>query len=587
MAKHKNQDRAYVLTPERLAANAGSPVVLLDDRAIGRRFRLFDCYPGSNLNEWIRADGFPGSPSDPNEFHQSAENDPGESKALDPTDPLGGLTVVSVRGVLEQRATKHDSGCGGGYCDGHDAVADRLCAALAVGDVLFDVDSPGGAHAGLRENIRRVLEAKKQFGRRITGFANELIGSAAYWWTASICDAIFTPPDGQIGSVGARSAHQSVAGALKKAGVAVTYFCWPDAGKVAFAPELPLSEEGIMRGNRDVAIAGKAFAKAVSRARGISFDEIVALKADALTGQSAVDAGLADGVASFGETLNYALSLVASGGDASMGTTYEKKTTERYEEDDEPTQADDAGETKGDEDDVPPEAPDAPKGDEEEDKKADDADEDEEEDDHPPLPNRMTGRSGSPRRADSRPLPSLQELAGVRKGASMPATISALAPMVSLARDVLRVTNTSTASEAKGALQALVEDASRCAEYETKLRAQQRKAARQERWTLCRALVSAQIPGHERGRVFVDEVDDSGARTMRLSPVYAEMKLGTLRGLVSGLTSKRDPLKTPFNPDASVISNATPSTKETIELAQATGFNPADIAASRRALFGA
>ena len=65
------------------------------------------------------------------------------------------LVRVDLSGPLEQRAGYHDP-CGG-WSDGHDAIAERLCEAFASGDVLLVVDSPGGAAAGLQQAAARAL----------------------------------------------------------------------------------------------------------------------------------------------------------------------------------------------------------------------------------------------------------------------------------------------------------------------------------------------------------------------------------------------------------------------------------------------
>jgi ClpP class serine protease len=227
---------------------------------------------------------------------------------MESTSPLDEpvLTRVDISGPIESKAGFHGE-CGG-WSDGHDAIAERLCAALELGDVLLVVDSPGGAHAGLQQGVNHVLEYKARYGRRVTGWADEMIGSAAYWWTACVCDEIYGPEAMIVGSIGARAAHQSIAGHLAQEGIAVTYFA-STPGKVAFAPELPLSKLGKARGDRDIQIAFRAFAEAVSTYRGLDYEYIVDLDADALPGQMAADAGLVDGVATFFDVLQYTQAL--------------------------------------------------------------------------------------------------------------------------------------------------------------------------------------------------------------------------------------------------------------------------------------
>ncbi len=303
-------EKSYPLTVATIAANAGaSGIVCLDVSAEGRTFRLYSSRPGPSRNMRRNAAG---------EWSPAARADlpSGSSHTIAPVEAGPVLIRVDIRGPLEQQAGYHDP-CAG-WSDGHDAVADRLCAAFAEGDVLLMIDSPGGAAAGLQQNLARAQAAKAKFSRRCTVFADEQIGSAATWWAMGIGDAMFAPPAGQIGSIGARGAHRSIAAMLAKDGVEFTYFVWPNAGKVAFAPELPLSAEAKARGDRDVRIAGEAFCAAVcasviGQRHGLTPESVAALSADMLTGQAAVDAGLCDGVASIEDVTKDALAYAARG----------------------------------------------------------------------------------------------------------------------------------------------------------------------------------------------------------------------------------------------------------------------------------
>lgn len=278
--------RTYQLTPALVAAHSGGPVVCLDSRAIGQTYRLYEERPGPELNTRLdQRDDIVGAA--PLFFESGATVE----------ETGNGLTRVDIYGPIEQRSAASDM-CGM-FVDGHDAIADRMCAAFEAGDVLLVIDSPGGAHAGLQEGVARVLKAKAATGRRVTVFVDECCGSAAFWWAACVGDSICVPESGQVGSIGARSAHASIAGALAMEGVDPTYFVWPGVGKIAFATEFPLSDIGKERGERDTVACGEAFAAAVCAARPqLTRDAIVVLDADMLTGWAAVAAGLADEVAS-------------------------------------------------------------------------------------------------------------------------------------------------------------------------------------------------------------------------------------------------------------------------------------------------
>lgn len=528
----------FTLT-HKLLAEHGSPVICIDDRAIGKRFRLYSERPDASMNELVSK-----------AIRDDVLGADGGVVDVTPSEQIA-FTRVTIRGPIEQRADEY---CG--WSDGHDAIADRMISALEAGNVLMDVDSPGGAHAGLQVAIDRVLEAKSRYGRKVVAYANEMIGSAAYWWVASVADEIYGPEAMLVGSIGARAGHQSVAGALEKAGIETTYFTWPGPGKVAFAPEMPLSELGRQRGDRDVTMAGESFAAAVSKARGISVEDIVALDADVLSGQLAVDAGLVDGIATIEEIEDYLLALAGTEGEsmAKMKSAEAPKTpdearaeeekpeqdtesesSETEDEDDEPEKDSEAGEETEPEE----EGDDEPEKEDEEDE-----DEDEEEDDVPPKKEKKAKVS-----AKKSASASVASLLGLHANASLPAVKSAAIAHSELARAVMSATNTKSPSEALGAFRGLVDDAAEAGKLREQNKDLKRAASYRERMDLLTKLAAADVPGYSRGELFVDEEAD-GKVVSKPSAVYSEMKLSTLRGLVSSKLKSGSPKKSsnPFSP---------------------------------------
>ncbi len=291
---------SYSLTAEIIAAHAGEQILCLAPSGIGRRFRLHAERPGAALNSRVerpRAD-LPG----------------GAAHVVAPVEDAHPLILVRIQGAIEQRAGYYDE-CGG-WSDGHDAICERLCDAFEQGDVLLLVDSPGGAAAGIDQNVTRALAAKTAHGRRVTVYADEMIGSAATWWAMALGDEVYGPPAGQFGSIGARGAHTSIAGALDKEGVVVTYFADPPE-KVALAPERALDATGAARGMRDVTLAADAFraaccASPLGMRGGLTPEYLKELGADMLTGIAAVEAGLADGIDTLENVIAYALALAES-----------------------------------------------------------------------------------------------------------------------------------------------------------------------------------------------------------------------------------------------------------------------------------
>jgi len=564
------QPRSYQLSSALVASSVGAGVVCLAPAGMGRTYRLHASRPGPERNRRIvRADIGADLPS-------------GAAHVIAPVAPL--LTRVDISGPLEQRAGYHDP-CSG-WTDGHDAIAERLCAAFASGDVLLVVDSPGGAAAGLQQAAARALKAKLHHGRRVTVYADEMIGSAAEWWTSVLGDELFLPEAGQVGSIGARGGHESIAGMLEKEGRAVTYFTWPNDGKIAFAPELPLGEIGKARGTRDVSIAGEAFCAAVcGGAIGLRYkldrDAVIALGADMLTGANAVGL-LADGVATFEEVTAYALSLAELGpvepskdSSARQARARGKGTMRTRLEEDEDARARSEDEDKGPPSSQPEGAPSS--------RQTEDPGRD--------IPTKC-GRDGCGVENDkdakfckgcgasmatgtppvegeddapapsSRPLPpgssrvtssaSFAAILGLPEGASVPAQKAALLGWRRVVAKVQTMTGRADSDEQVGALRAIEKDAANAGRYRAernKLRAEGEAA---ERLSLAKRLVDA---GEPRGRVLVDVIKDGKRAGVKLSPMYAEMRIGILRGEVETREAQKKP-RDPFKPDETAAREA-------------------------------
>jgi hypothetical protein len=356
----------------------------------------------------------------------------------------------------------------------------------------------------------------------VTVYADETIGSAAYWWAAVVGDRIYAPESGWIGSVGARAAHVSEAERLAKDGVSVQYFAWPDMGKVAFAPELPLSDVARSRGERDVRMAGEAFARAVVAGRGLSLKRVRALSADLLPAPLALEAGLIDAVASLEDAVAYAVSIasITDEGDMIMSdqehggegqeTPEEPKNEETPPDSERPAYCDKCGAK------LTSEEP-APK-DEDETPESAAAPEPDDDDDEEPVPPKSDARS-------------LASVVGCHNASRAKVEATAIRYAV-VAREVVKITGAKTLDEAVGRLYSLRDDAAEVARIRAEIAAVKERETVRERMDLLRTLASLNLPGYTRGDLFVDH-EHNGARVAEPSAVYAEMKLATLRGLVN------------------------------------------------------
>lgn len=182
----------------------------------------------------------------------------------------GAIAVVTVRGVIMQRASQL------GACEegtGTDQILGALHAAMndeTVGQILIDFDTPGGSVFGVAECGDQIREMAKT--KPIIGFANSLCASAGYW-LMSQCSECYATPGGQVGSIGVYSAHQDVSKALEAAGLNITLV---SAGKykVEGNPYGPLSDEARANQQEGIDAYYKSFTTAVSKGRRVSIDTV-------------------------------------------------------------------------------------------------------------------------------------------------------------------------------------------------------------------------------------------------------------------------------------------------------------------------
>ncbi len=215
----------------------------------------------------------------------------------------GGIALLPLYGVVTQRGNMVDdvSGPGSTSTQQFSSALRQLLADDTVGQILIDIDSPGGSVYGVAELADEIQSARSQ--KPIVAVANSLAASAAYWIGCSASE-FYVTPGGEVGSIGVWQAHQDYSQALEESGVKTTLI---SAGKfkVEGNPYSPLDADAqsFMQSRVDDYYA--AFTKSVARGRGVSVAQVRegmgqgrVLGADAALAQSMVD-----GVATFDDVL--------------------------------------------------------------------------------------------------------------------------------------------------------------------------------------------------------------------------------------------------------------------------------------------
>lgn len=226
-----------------------------------------------------------------------------------PAPAAAQVGLVTFRGVLEQRASIWDCGETCGY----DTIEQDICEALAdpgVAGVVVAGDSPGGDDPGLGEACRRIRAFADLMQKPLLGYVDELAASAAVYLLVGICDAIYLPPSGRMGSISSCVIFQTAARALEKEGID-TYIARGLPGKYRPNDLEPLDALGKARLDAQALEGSERFIAFVSARRGIDPEIIRGWNVAMFTGAAAVDAGLADGVGSLEDVITLAAELAA------------------------------------------------------------------------------------------------------------------------------------------------------------------------------------------------------------------------------------------------------------------------------------
>jgi capsid assembly protease len=214
-----------------------------------------------------------------------------------------GIAVLPLYGVITQRGNMVDDISGPGSTSTqqfaaalHEAIADP-----AIGQILIDIDSPGGSVYGVSELAAEILKARGD--KPITAIANSLAASAAYW-IGSAANELYVTPGGEVGSIGVWQAHFDYSKALEEGGIKPTLI---SAGKfkVEGNPYSALDEQalGFMQTRVDEYYA--AFVKGVAKGRGVGVDQVRTGMGEGrvLGADAAVAQGMVDGVATFDQVI--------------------------------------------------------------------------------------------------------------------------------------------------------------------------------------------------------------------------------------------------------------------------------------------
>ena len=204
----------------------------------------------------------------------------------------GGVAVLALSGAISPKANIFTRVSGGASAQMFAQQVESMAADPRVRAVVIDMDSPGGNVLGIpaAANAVRALAAEKPTVTVCTG----TMASAAYW-IGSAANAVYISGEtdfvGSIGVVATHSYDPRAAGTTTE----VT------AGKYKrmASNTAPLTAEGKAYMQAQVDQLYSVFVDAVAENRRVKPDQVLQHMADGrvFVGQQAIDAGLADGIA--------------------------------------------------------------------------------------------------------------------------------------------------------------------------------------------------------------------------------------------------------------------------------------------------
>ena len=226
----------------------------------------------------------------------------------------GGVGVLVIEGALEQRA---QYGMCEAFVDGYDAIEARYDAAIEayqageIAKLVTVINSPGGVRQGLFATARRVRAKIEAAGMPTEAVADEDCCSAAWVW-ALVSDKLFAPPDARVGSIGAVTIAESIAGKLEKEGREIRVYRSGDR-KMRPSGVEPFTDDDDKELQARADAGGVMIAEWTAERRGGSKDDYLALQGAVFSGQDAARRSLIDGVLSAHEVIEMAQAEAALG----------------------------------------------------------------------------------------------------------------------------------------------------------------------------------------------------------------------------------------------------------------------------------
>jgi capsid assembly protease len=227
-----------------------------------------------------------------------------------------GVGVIEVVGPLEH----HTNPILESY-DHLKATFKEACDHPEVQKILLSIDSPGGLVAGAFDTARELRALADAARKPYYVYVDSQVCSAAMALAAP-ADEIFVPESGRVGSIGVINAVKSVARGERAMGIDYAVI-GSGLRKTDGNPHVVITDEALESLESDVNRTADIFFALVGKFRGhkgLTAEKCRSLQAAILTGQEAIDVGMADTIATYDE----AFAMVAEGREKQVGNQMAK-----------------------------------------------------------------------------------------------------------------------------------------------------------------------------------------------------------------------------------------------------------------------
>lgn len=212
----------------------------------------------------------------------------------------GSVAVVGIDGPLLQHPNPD--------WDDYDSIQARAEVAFRSAEVVavgLRINSPGGDAPGCIELARALRSLADDTKKPLAVFIDGTAASAAYAIAAAATAGIFAAPTSTVGSIACYRTNVDLTAVDRALGVKMTFIASDDADlKLAGNPHVAMTEVVEAHEREKVNIITGLFYDLVSEMRGVTREQLVALRGGAFLGVQGPEKGLIDGLREYAAFLS-------------------------------------------------------------------------------------------------------------------------------------------------------------------------------------------------------------------------------------------------------------------------------------------